>query len=195
MDTPVLEVALAAPELVRKLVIAGSRASVPEKGPVPGVVWPQDEAPMEYVTTLASAVTVEEGRDGLKFSCFPPTQKAGAAFDQYWQRLSSRSAETPQLELLSMDPNGNAQIAAIMDAARPQPNASFDRLGELKMPVLVMNGDSDVLVPASRSWELLKMIEDAQLIIYPHSGHGFLWQYPVRVAEDINRFLDSSDFE
>lgn len=70
------------------------------------------------------------------------------------------------------------------------PGDSFDRLGELKMPVLVINGDDDLLIPTNRSWELLKGIDNAQLFIYPRAGHGFLWQYAKTVADDINKFLD-----
>lgn len=191
----VLEVALAAPELVRKLIMAGSKASVPSKGPVAGIVWPQEDVPIESTMRLVEAKTLEEGRDAIRYSLFPPSDRAGAAFDQYWRRLSARKAEPAQLDLLPMEKGGNSQIASVMDAGQPQPNSSFDRLGELKMPVLVMNGDYDTLVPTSRSWELMQQIENAELIIYPRSGHGFLWQYPKRVAEDTNRFLDGTDFE
>jgi len=156
---------------------------------------PQEQAPPVFITRLATAVTLEEGREALKYSCFPETDTAMAAADAYWKRLNQRSVEPPALELLPMEPNGGRQVAAIMDADQPQPNSSFDRLGELKMPVLVLNGDNDVLVPTSRSWELLKMIENAQLIIYPRSGHGFIWHYATRVGEDVNRFLSSTDFE
>lgn len=94
-----------------------------------------------------------------------------------------------------MDKGGSNQIAAVMAVDTPFEGNSFSRLHELKMPTLVINGDHDVLVPTSRSWELVKMIENTQLIIYPRSGHGFLWQYPKRVAEDVNRFLDGKDLE
>lgn len=94
-----------------------------------------------------------------------------------------------------MEKGGNNQVAAVMDYDVPRAGSSFDRLGELKMPVLVLNGDYDTLVPTSRSWEMLKMVENAQLIIYPRSGHGFIWHYAGRVAEDVNRFLEGRDFE
>lgn len=138
---------------------------------------------------------MSEGRDALRKSCFPHTPRANEAFNAYWKRLEQRSSEKPQLELLPMEKGGSNQVAAVMAVDVPEVGNSFDRLTELKMPVLIMNGDDDFLIPISRSWELLKMIENAQLIIYPRSGHGFLWHYPNRVAEDINRFLDGSDLE
>lgn len=57
------------------------------------------------------------------------------------------------------------------------PRNSVARLGELKMLVLFINGDDDVLIATSQSFVLLKGIENAQLIIYPQLEHGFLWQY------------------
>lgn len=86
-------------------------------------------------------------------------------------------------------------MAAFADALVPNPKAPFDRSGELKISVLVANGDNDVLVPTSLSYELLTQIENAQLIIYPKSGHGFIFQYAERFAGDVHRFLDGKDFE
>jgi pimeloyl-ACP methyl ester carboxylesterase len=63
------------------------------------------------------------------------------------------------------------------------------------MLVLVCNGDNDVLIPNSRSWEILSRISNAQLVIYPRGGHGFLYQYADLVAKHINLFLDGTEFE
>jgi pimeloyl-ACP methyl ester carboxylesterase len=60
------------------------------------------------------------------------------------------------------------------------------------MPVLVMNGDNDLLVKTSCSWELMAKIPNAQLIIYPRSGHGFLYQYAELVAHNVQMFLDGA---
>lgn len=94
-----------------------------------------------------------------------------------------------------MDQGGFTQLTAMLAEDVPQAGSSFERLGELKMPVLVINGARDTLIPTSRSWESMKMIENAQLIIYPRSGHGFIWQYARRVAEDVNRFLNDTAFD
>lgn len=62
---------------------------------------------------------------------------------------------------------------------------------ELIMPVLVANGDNDLLIPTSRSWELFSKTEDAKLILYLSAGHGFIWQYTRLFAEDVAKFLDA----
>ena len=165
-------VALNAPELVRKLIIGGAKASIPSADYVTGVVWPQEQLDQKFTMRLAEAVTLEEGREAYKYSLFPHTAAGEKAFDAYWSRVQERKAEPADLKFLPMEAGGSNQIAAVMDSEVPNPKASFDRLGELKIPVLVANGDTDVIIASSRSWELMTQIENAQLIIYPRSGHG-----------------------
>ena len=66
----------------------------------------------------------------------------------------------------------------------------MERSGELKMPLLVCNGDDDVLIPTVNSWELMEGIKDAQLIIYPQARHGFLDRHAEILAEHVWLFLD-----
>jgi hypothetical protein len=44
--------------------------------------------------------------------------------------------------------------------------------------MLVVNGHNDIMIPTINSFTLSQHIPDAQLIIYPDSGHGSLFQYP-----------------
>lgn len=74
-----------------------------------------------------------------------------------------------------------------------EPTNSHPRLGELKMPVFVCNGDNDVLVHTDHSWEVMKRIPNAHLHIYPNSGHGFLFQYAELFSTHLNLFLDEED--
>lgn len=168
---------------------------MPSANFVPGVVWPQDQPPSETITQFVSAASREETAEAMQISMFATTKAGQKAFNEYWSRASKRTAEPPNLTFLPMDKGGDNQMAAFADALVPRPKGSFDRLGELKIPVLVVNGDNDVLVPTSLSWELLTQIENAQLIVYPKSGHGFLLQYAERFAGDVHRFLDGVDFE
>ena len=59
------------------------------------------------------------------------------------------------------------------------------------MPVLVANGDNDLLVSIYHSWILMDRIKNAQLIIYPLAGYGFLYQDAEIFASHIHAFLDS----
>jgi pimeloyl-ACP methyl ester carboxylesterase len=44
-------------------------------------------------------------------------------------------------------------------------------------PVLVVNGDDDIMLRTVSSFHLARMLPDARLSIYPHSGHGGIFQH------------------
>ena len=187
--------ALTAPQLIRKLILSGTGSSTPSADHVAGVVWPREEPPPEAIKALAEADTSENSRKSLAYSFFHDDDQGRAAFDQYWKRLQERTAEPLLLSLLDRSGGEDRQLAAAMKSFKKNPQAAFDRLGELRMPVLVANGDNDVLIPTSRSWELYHEIPYAQLILYPRSGHGFIWQYAQLYATHVNMFLDGNEFE
>jgi len=189
-------VALTAPKLVRKLVLAGTTASAPDPkvSDLTGVVWPRDEAPREAIRVLASADggKLEEVEEALRVSFFPDTEVGGREAKGYWDRVMAGTGgkEVELLRFVDSKTGAVRQRTAAQDWKEPNARNSYDRLRELGMPVLVMNGDDDVLIPTSRSWELVMKIPDAQLIIYPKAGHGFLYQYAQLVAGHVNEFLD-----
>jgi pimeloyl-ACP methyl ester carboxylesterase len=45
------------------------------------------------------------------------------------------------------------------------------------VPVLVANGVDDVMVPAENSFVIARNAPDAKLVLYPRSGHAYLFQY------------------
>ncbi|KAK5726854.1 hypothetical protein LTR15_002744 [Elasticomyces elasticus] len=189
-------VALNRPDLVRRLVIAGSGPSVPCKRSTEGIVWPRDEPPRYAIMTLSKGdgTIREEIEEGIRVSFFQGSETGRRAARAYFDRIYTRTpstcgGENVIYDLLDAERTAE-QRKAYVDWSTPKPQNSFDRLSELKMPVLVVNGDDDLLIPTSRSWELVKGIPDAQLIIYPQAGHGFIWQYAKRVAEDVGRFLN-----
>lgn len=49
--------------------------------------------------------------------------------------------------------------------------------------------ENDILVPTVNSYLLAGHSPDAELIVYPDAGHGFLFQYPHEFAAEVNRFL------
>lgn len=181
-------VALTRPDLVRRLILAGTSASRP-LNELPGVVWPRELPPTEPLERLSTAISTEEGKHAIAYSFFPDNDVGRSNANEYWKRISRREAEPPNLTLLDREAGARRQRMASLTKDQSDADSWFNRLKDLKMPVLIANGDDDTLIPTSRSWELLKQIENAQLIIYPRAGHGFLWQYARQFAEDINNFL------
>lgn len=186
-------VALTAPKLIRKLILAGTTASVPNVGSdLTGIVWPRDMPPKRPFVLLNTASTPQETKECLAYSFFYDDSEGRAAFDAYWARLLEGSIDGSPRNLQLLGQEGTKrQRESMVDWSHPNPRNSYDRLHELKMPVLVANGDNDVLIPTSRSLELFKRIQNAQLIVYPRAGHGFLHQYAEAFAADVNAFLDA----
>jgi pimeloyl-ACP methyl ester carboxylesterase len=187
-------VALTAPTLVRKLILGGTAASIPgAKSDVSGIIWPREEPTPEEITMLATKTDPADTEEALTFSFFPHTEFGRAAAKAYWKRVLERNVlEEPLITQLLNESGTKNQSASYAEWIIPNPRNSYDRLGELQMPVLVLNGDNDLLVKTSFSWELAVKIPNAQLIIYPKSGHGFLYQYSELVAHNVQIFLDGT---
>jgi pimeloyl-ACP methyl ester carboxylesterase len=47
----------------------------------------------------------------------------------------------------------------------------------------------DIMLPTINSYILAQRIPEAQLIVYPDSGHGSLFQYPSLFVAHVSRFL------
>ncbi|RFU78634.1 alpha beta-hydrolase [Trichoderma arundinaceum] len=186
-------VALEAPDQVRKLVLMGTTAAIPRKtSDVAGIVWPREKAQPEPMAVLTnSGSTAADVQHAIAASFFYQTDAGRAATERWWDRVNERKAdgEAPLLEFVNAEGTAR-QVQAVAHWNTPEKIDAYDRLTELKMPVLVMNGDDDLLVPSSRSWELAKKIPNSQLIIYPNAGHGFLYQYAELTAAHVNMFLD-----
>ena len=84
-----------------------------------------------------------------------------------------------------------AQFAATSDWKQPRGEA--DVVADLKgitQPTLVVNGRHDIIDPTINSYLLAQHLPAAELIIYPDSGHGSLFQYPGLFVAHVARFLD-----
>jgi pimeloyl-ACP methyl ester carboxylesterase len=177
-------VALNYPNLVRKLVITGSG---PSYGPQ---ILPLSD---EIVATATTQLT-EEGFHKL---FFPHTPAGMAASKKFWKNVHTRKGTStdPRLEWIMGD-KAMAQGVALMrwNAENPENfdplEASFDRLGELKHPTLIAQGHTDVMVPTISSFIMQQRMPDAQLIVYPDSGHGSLFQHADLFVKHLTLFLD-----
>ena len=83
-----------------------------------------------------------------------------------------------------------AQMAAI-GRWREQRGERHADLAHIKQPTLVVNGRHDIMVPTINSCIRSQHLPDAELMLYPDSGHGALFQYPDLFVGHAARLLDA----
>jgi len=167
------DIALKAPELVRRLILTGT-------GPAGGtgidkvgsVSWP---------LMLKGLLTL---RDPKFYLFFTSTTNGRRAASQYLRRLKARKKNRDK------GPTPSAflrQLKAITAWGKQSPQ----NLGRLQMPTLIVNGDNDIMVPSVNSSELAKRIPNAQLVIYEDAGHGGIFQHYADFVAKALAFLDA----
>ncbi|MPY52423.1 alpha/beta fold hydrolase [Streptomyces acidicola] len=173
------ELTLIRPQLVRRLVLAGT-------GPRSGVLmhgWIND------VQALANvADNHPEDLLSLFFEVTPTSQQKGREF------LERRASRTEDRDKPAGLQARDAQMDAITEWGIPNP-AQLDRLAGITQPVLVANGDNDIMIPTPNTWLLADHLPNARVRIYPDSGHGFLWQWPEEFAALVHSFLSGAGEE
>ena len=68
-------------------------------------------------------------------------------------------------------------------------HAATSRLAELKVPVLVLTGDRDRLVPPGNARQLAEAIPGARLVFLPGAGHCFPLERPEETLREVTGFL------
>jgi pimeloyl-ACP methyl ester carboxylesterase len=171
------------PAVVRRLILAGTGPSAGE-----GI----EGGDMTATQRLARASNDDEAREAFLGAFYSLTPQKQALGSQWWKRM--RSARPDRSDYVGSE-GTQAQVAAVMRWSNAEfaSEGSYDRLHEIKIPVLVANGDDDILIPTVNSWVLFKKLTnaDAHLHIYPDVGHGFLNEYAEQFSTLINLFLDA----
>jgi pimeloyl-ACP methyl ester carboxylesterase len=157
------------PELIRKLVLTGT-------GPKGGKDIDK-VAGTTYWDILRATLTRSDPKEFLFFNRNATGKPAARAFIK---RLEERTADR---DAKIRTKAFQTQLKAIKKWGRSTP----DNLSTITQPTLIANGDNDRMVPSVLSQDLHRRIKDSQVIIYPDSGHGGIFQYhdqfaPVAVA-------------
>jgi pimeloyl-ACP methyl ester carboxylesterase len=85
--------------------------------------------------------------------------------------------------------------AAMLARLRGSPDPRLaDRLGELKLPVLIQWGELDRWIPLSSAHGFLRGIAGAELRVYPGAGHVPMEEIPEATARDADAFLGPPAF-
>ncbi|MFI1046316.1 alpha/beta fold hydrolase [Streptomyces griseoruber] len=159
------------PELVRKLVLTGT-------GPKGGKDMDK-VARVTYWDILRATLTRSDPKEFLFFNRNATGKPAARAFVN---RLKERTVDR------DVDIKTKAfqtQLKAIKKWGRSAP----DDLSSITQPTLIANGDNDRMVPSVLSEDLHRRIKGSELIIYPDSGHGGIFQYHQEFAPVAVEFL------
>lgn len=120
-----------------------------------------------YWDVFRAAVTRSDPKEFLFFNRDAVGKRAGKAFVN---RLKERTVDRDADITL---PAFQTQLTAIAKFGRSAPSD----LSIITGPTLIANGDNDRMVPSILSRDLHSRIPGSELIIYPNSGHGGIFQY------------------
>jgi pimeloyl-ACP methyl ester carboxylesterase len=112
------------------------------------------------------------------------SQAAGKAFlNRVHVRKKDRDAESGSAVT---DPRAKALITW---CATPDPEHTM--LRAITQPALVVSGSDDTMLPSDNAHTLFKGLSNAQLILYPDSAHGALFQYHKLFVNHVQTFLNA----
>jgi pimeloyl-ACP methyl ester carboxylesterase len=147
------------PRLVRKMILAGT-------GPAGGEGIDKVTR-ISYLDIARGLLTRQDPKQFLFFTRSPNGRRAGKEF---LARLEERTNDRDKaISVRSF----RAQLKAIHRWGRHQPAD----LSGIHQPVLVVNGESDRMVPAKNTVDLDRRLPNSQLVIYPDAGHGGVFQF------------------
>jgi pimeloyl-ACP methyl ester carboxylesterase len=153
------EIVLKEPQLVRKMILAGT-------GPAGG----------DGISTVAGVANYDliraslSGQDPKQFLFFTRTPNGIEAGKAYLKRLAERSANRDK------DISVSAYVAQLQALSAWGQKRPAD-LSVIKQPVFVANGDDDRMVPTKNSYDLARRLPNSTLTIYPDAGHGGVFQF------------------
>ncbi|MFJ6454937.1 alpha/beta fold hydrolase [Paenarthrobacter sp. NPDC091669] len=147
------------PELVRKMVLAGT-------GPAGGEGI-QKIIGITYYDVLRGTLTRQDPKEFLFFNRNATGKPAARAFiNRLKERTTNREA-----------PFKLGAFQTQLKAIRRWGLSPSADLGVITQPTLIANGDNDRMVPSVLSSDMHRRIPGSELVIYPDSGHGGIFQF------------------
>lgn len=106
-----------------------------------------------------------------------------------------QSKVTPEMVKRYEDLNlccGNREATGIRFTLPSNDVQVAERLGEIRVPTLILWGDKDGLIPVIYANEYAKRINGSKLIIYPNVGHIPMEEVAEQSAQDVRAFLETA---
>jgi pimeloyl-ACP methyl ester carboxylesterase len=147
------------PQLVRRMIVAGT-------GPAGGEGIDKVTR-ISYLDITRGLLTRQDPKQFLFFTRTPNGRGAGKEF---LARLEERTNDRDKAISLRAF---RAQLKAIHRWGEQNPAD----LASIRQPVLVVNGESDRMVPTKNTVDLDRRLPNSQLVVYPDAGHGGVFQF------------------
>jgi pimeloyl-ACP methyl ester carboxylesterase len=162
------------PELIRKAILVGTGPQGAEGfANLPNVIGDKSKLSAELKVPLKAL---------LFFTSTPEGRQAGIDFVK---RINNHTVDSEQP---AMQETVQAQAKAYVTWGLTP--ADYTQLKAIKQPVLIVNGNHDLIAPTINSYVLYQHIPKSQLSLYPDSGHGSLFQHAKLFVSQANTFLD-----
>jgi pimeloyl-ACP methyl ester carboxylesterase len=161
------------PQLVRKLILAGTGPAGGE-----GITNVTKIAHLDFVR---GAFTLQDPKQFLFFTRTANGRRAGK---QFLSRLKERTENRDKAISI------RAYLTQLKAIHRWGLDAPAD-LSVIGQPVLVVNGESDRMVPSNNSADLARRLLNSDLVIYPDAGHGGIFQFHEQFVGQALSFLAS----
>ena len=164
------ELAAQHPELVHKVILAGT------------TYQGGGNNLMKVLNEAFSRANAPDPRDYLFFSQTDAGKKAAADF---FRRVYARTRDRdPESGKDIADAHGKALIVWTST-----PDPEYKTLKAIHQPVLIVTGNNDTMLDTEGSIVMYKQIKNAQLVLYPDSNHGSIFQYHDSFVNTANDFL------
>ena len=168
------QLALDDPGLVQRLILLGT-------------------APRGGEGLTFTELSPEEQADPVAFllgALFSPSENSRKAGYEHLKRLQSRQKDR---DLPVTRDSAVGQLAAIREWGIAPAADRYTTLEKITRPALIVHGNKDVVVDPINALILAERLPDAQMIVYPDSSHGAMYQHAPTFLAHVNLFLNSAN--
>jgi pimeloyl-ACP methyl ester carboxylesterase len=165
------QILIDAPGLVRRAILAGT-------GPAGGTGIAK-VGPVSWPLIFKGLATF---RDPKIFLFFTSSANGRSAAKAFVARLMERKDDRDKAV-------GFGPMLRQLKAIKAWGLQPRQPLETIRLPVLVANGDQDIMVPSENSTDMAHRIPGASLVLYPDAGHGGIFQYHEAFVKEARTFL------